>query len=102
MVQPNNYVWTKLGDSTAPFASWKLILNLTDVKNWATQWMYIIIVQKTDGTWNGLDKTLRDSLSHTLNGNNKDRLTGMLWELNEFIYVEGLANYKVKLIFSFL
>lgn len=64
--------------------------------------MYIIIVQKTDGTWNGPDKTLRDSLSHTLNGNNNDKLTGMLWELNEFTYVEGLANYKVKLIFSFL
>lgn len=32
-----------------------------------------------------------DRISHILNGNN-DKPTGMLWELNEIAYAEGLAN----------
>ena len=64
----------------------------TNVKNWAIEWMNIITVQQTDGTRNGQDKSLRDSPSHILNGNDNDKPTGMLWELNEIVYVEGLAN----------
>lgn len=53
MVQPNDYVWTKLGDLTALFVSGKLILHLSNVPNWATLWKYIIIVWKIDDTWTG-------------------------------------------------
>lgn len=43
-----------------------------------------------------LDKSIIATLNHTLNGNNNDKLTGMLWRLNELMYVNGPCKLHFK------